>query len=289
MFRKQPAAAGAVGGGTGSAGVNALDPRSPRLRPSEWVDRRGFSGNATLRWVVRGLIITNLFSVVALVFVIKKFYDYALQTWEQPAIVFRVTPDGNTTKHSISEFRDGPFPEEVRGRAWDLARFYLGAGTRDYATKFAEARRMMSPDLQEEFDRSKNERIAELTATPIYRKIEGGKVRKLEEGDLPAELQGKVKINEYDYVVAGRLDTYREGETEAEPVIRKEFALWVRQKPLGTRTEENMQGLEVTGMMLLDAKPRSAAPGASKATPTPTPGADESAEGKGAEKGAAKQ
>ena len=110
---------------------------------------------------------------------------------------------------------------------------------------------------KEKFDRNKPALVEELTAQKIYRKIEGAKPRPLEESDLPAG--APIKITRYDYVIEGRLDTYRIDGIDTEPVTTRPFALWVRQKPLDVRTRENPQALEVADMNFIDVRPRTSA------------------------------
>lgn len=266
MFRREKSSAAngaSAGAGVAVAGAAAGQDGARRARPREYVDRRGYSGNATLRQVNRVLVVVILLLLGANVWLVGKFYQYAVSTWEQQAVVFRVNGK-ETTVHEMSEFTSGPYEEEIIGKAWDATRWYLEAGTADYETKFAELRRLLSPEFQEKFDRNKPALVEELTAQKIYRKIEGAKPRPLEEGDLPAG--APIKITRYDYVIEGRLDTYRIDGSDTEPVTTRPFALWVRQKPLDVRTRENPQALEVADMNFIDVRPRSSA------SPTPTPG-----------------
>ena len=53
---------------------------------------------------------------------------------------------------TAEEFRTGPSDEEIRNRAWEVIKWILGAGSNNVDTSYNEARKMMTDDMQQEFD-----------------------------------------------------------------------------------------------------------------------------------------
>ncbi len=228
---------------------------STKARPvpgGSWVSGRAYSGRAELRYANLVLCLLNLALLGALLYSNVLWYRHAATLGEQQWVVFH-DAGGQTTARTAGEFRSGPSDEEIRGRAWDLVRWYLEAGTSNYGTAFAEARAMMTPQMQQEFDQAAHARAAELQQLNIYRRLEEGHVRPLERGELPAGM--RVEPSRYDVVVTGRLDTYRsdgqggaagDGRISTGPV-----SVYVRVIPQAHRTQQNPTGLLVGAMIML--------------------------------------
>lgn len=216
---------------------------------------RAFAGNAVLRYTNTVLILLHIAWVIAFVFVNIKWFNYAAQLSDRQYLVYQVDANGETTIHQAGEFRTGPTDPEIRNTAWKVVSRYWEAGTKNYEIYLAEAREMMTSEMQEQFDQAKDARIDELQRLNIYRKIEGAHVRPLNEDDLPAGTH--IEITRYDVVVEGRLDTYREGSRDGERISTGPIAVYVHLAPLPNRTDRIPTALQVAGMMMLDSKTKS--------------------------------
>jgi hypothetical protein len=244
----------------GGAGAQTLRPATVaagaaggagRTRPWDLFAGRAFSGNAVLRHTNAVQWIVILALVVAQVYREIKWFNYAAQLSEKQFVVFHDV-NGETTMHTAAEFRSGASDHQINNVAWNVVRWYWEAGTKNYATAFAEARALMTPDMQEQFDQTSSSRIDELEKLSIYRKIENAHVRPLEERDLPAGAH--VDITRYDVVIEGRLDTYRDN-SKGELISSGPIAVYVHLIPLPQPTDQFPAGLQVAGMAMLDSKP----------------------------------
>lgn len=258
MWRKGGRAATAVADNNGSAQGRpaAGDMRGAqsgpggRARPWDLFAGRAFAGNAVLRhtnavqWIIiLGLIVTQVYREI-------KWFNYAAQLSEKQFVVFHDV-NGETTMHTAAEFRSGASDHQIKNVAWQAVRWYWEAGSKNYETAFAEARALMTPDMQEQFDQAAGARIDELEKLSIYRKIEGARVRPLEASDLPAG--ARVDLTRYDVVVEGRLDTYR-ANNKGELISTGPISVYVHLVPLEQPTDQFPAGLQVAGLMMLDAK-----------------------------------
>jgi hypothetical protein len=149
-----------------------------------------------------------------------------------------------TSVASAEEFRTGPSDEEIRNRAWEVIKWILGAGSNNVDTSYSEARKLMTPDMQQEFDNALGRRREQLRELRIHRRLEKALVRPLVQEDLPPE--SHVQPSRYDVVVTGTLDTYRLDTNER--LATGPFAYHVRLIPLERRTTENPYGLLVAGL-----------------------------------------
>lgn len=231
--------------------------KSDATRPG-WLQGRAFSGRGELRYANFILIILNVVLVAGLFYTNFAWYRHAAALAEKQYLVFH-DQGGTTTVHSASEFRSGPSDEEIRGRAWQVVRWYLEASSSNYQTAYAEARAMMDQSMQRQFDEAIAPRISELKDLNIFRKLENARVRQLEPKDLPAGV--RTSPTRYDVVVEGVLDTYR-AEGKTRPSLNADsristgpVAIWIHLTPLERRTEQNPSGLVVSSMMMLDIKP----------------------------------
>jgi hypothetical protein len=151
---------------------------------------------------------------------------------------------GATSVATAEEFRTGPSDEEIHNRAWEVLKWILGAGSNNVDTSYGEARKMMTADMQQEFDSVLGRRREQLKELHIHRRIENAQVRPLAEEDLPSE--SRVRPSRYDVVVTGTLDTYRLDTNER--LATGPFAYHIRLVPLERRTTENPYGLLVAGL-----------------------------------------
>jgi hypothetical protein len=151
---------------------------------------------------------------------------------------------GATSVATAEEFRTGPSDEEIRNRAWEVIKWILGAGSNNVDTSYGEARKMMTDDMQQEFDSVLGRRRQQLKELHIHRRIENAQVRPLTEKDLPPE--SRVHPSRYDVVVTGTLDTYRLDTNER--LATGPFAYHIRLAPLERRTTENPYGLLIAGL-----------------------------------------
>lgn len=250
---------------TSSSGPDLRVTRSPKkpVSRSGWLEGRAFSGRGELRHANFMLIILNVVLVAGLFYTNFAWYRHAAALAEKQYLVFH-DQGGTTTVHSASEFRSGASDEEIRGRAWQVVRWYLEASSTNYQTAFAEARAMMDQSMQRQFDDAVAPRISELKDLNIFRKLENARVRPLEPKDLPAGV--RTSPTRYDVVVEGVLDTYR-AEGKGRPSLNADsristgpVAIWIHLTPLERRTEQNPSGLLVSSMMMLDIKSPTTSP-----------------------------
>lgn len=204
---------------------------------------RAWGGRAELRHHNLVLKVVTFFLACLLVYQNYSWRQHADRLAETQWLVFH-DRGGETVGTPAAEFRTGPSDEEIRNRAWEVIKWILGAGSNNVDTSYAEARKMMTPDMQQEFDNALGRRRQQLKELHIHRRIENAQVRPLAEEDLPPG--SPIRPTRYDVIVTGTLDTYR---TESnERLATGPFAYHVRLTPLDRRSTENPYGLLIAGL-----------------------------------------
>ena len=204
---------------------------------------RAWGGRAELRHHNLVLKVVAFFLACLLVYQNYSWRQHADRLAETQWLVFH-DRGGETVATAAGEFRTGPSDEEIRNRAWEVIKWILGAGSNNVDTSYAEARKMMTPDMQQEFDNALGRRRQQLKELHIHRRIENAQVRPLAEEDLPPG--SPIRPTRYDVLVAGTLDTYR---TESnERLATGPLAYHVRLMPLDRRSTENPYGLLIAGL-----------------------------------------
>jgi hypothetical protein len=214
---------------------------------------RAWGGRAELRY--HNLVLKVVIFLLACLLVYQNY------SWRRHAdrladgqwLVFH-DRNGATSVTTAEEFRTGPSDEEIRNRAWEVIKWILGAGSNNVDTSYGEARKMMTDDMQQEFDSVLGRRRQQLKELHIHRRIENAQVRPLTEKDLPPE--SRVHPSRYDLVVTGTLDTYRLDTNER--LATGPFAYRIRLAPLERRTTENPYGLLVAGLSEINLQAKDA-------------------------------
>ena len=224
-------------------------------------DRAGFSSGRA--WGGRAELRHHNLVLKVVVFLLVCLLVYQNYSWRRHSdrladgqwLVFH-DRGGTTSEVSADEFRTGPSDEEIRNRAWEVIKWILGAGSNNVDMSYGEARKLMTVDMQQEFDSVLGRRRQQLKELHIHRRIENAQVRPLAENDLPPD--SRVRPSRYDVVVTGTLDTYRIDTNER--LATGPFAYHVRLAPLERRTTENPYGLLVAGLSELNLQPKEASP-----------------------------
>ncbi len=228
-----------------SASKAAPETVHPEAAQASWlkdaVSARAYSGRAELRH-------HNAF-LKLLIFILLCLFVYREYSWRQHAgilaqqqwLVFHDN-NGTTTVANASEFRTGPSDEEIRNRAWEVLRWILGAGSGNVDTAYAEAKALMTSEMQVEFEAALGSRRGQLKDLRVYRKLENVRVEPLTERHLPPG--SRVRPTRYDILVTGTMDTYREGTQEK--LATGTFAYHVHLVPLDRRTVDNPYGILVS-------------------------------------------
>ena len=228
---------------TSSTSTNASTNANTNTTSENILWGRGYSGTAELRH-------TNLFLKVMIfsLFGLICWQDYSWREHsdhlsEEQTIIFHDQGGLTTAKHA-SDFRTGPSEEEINAVGWNIVRWVVGAGSNDVDTAWREARRMMTSQMQADFDAVFGKRRDMLASLNVYRKIENASVRPMNEKDLPAGAHGN--ISRYDVVVSGRIDTYR--SNSKDKLASGAFSYRVQLVPLENRSLENPSGLLVASL-----------------------------------------
>lgn len=167
---------------------------------------RAFSGRAEQHHKVVVLEVIILLLVVSLVYSNYAWWKHADRLTEKQYVVFH-DQGGHTSVASASDFQTGPSDAEIQGRTWDVVRWVAGAGSTNVETAFAEAKKLMTSEMREDFEREMDSRRQSLKELGIYQRIENGAVRQMQESDLPPG--SRAKISRYDVIVTGTLNAYR--------------------------------------------------------------------------------
>jgi hypothetical protein len=220
-----------------------LESAEKRMGIAGLTSGRAWGGRAELRHHNLVLKVITLLLTCLLVYQNYSWRQHANRLADTQWLVFH-DRGRETSVATAEEFRTGPSDEEIRNRAWEVIKWILGAGSNNVDTSYAEARKLMTPDMQQEFDSVLGRRREQLRELRIHRRLENALVRPLAEGDLPPE--SHVQPSRYDMVVTGTLDTYRLDTNER--LATGPFAYHVRLIPLERRTTENPYGLLVAGL-----------------------------------------
>ncbi len=224
---------------------------------------RAFSGRAEQRHQSVVLQFIILLLMAALIYSNYAWWKHADQISEKQYVVFH-DQGGQTTVSSASEFQTGPSDAEIQGRAWDVVRWVAGAGSTNVDTAFAEAKKLMTPEMRAAFARDIDSRRQSLKELGIYQRIENGAARQMQENDLPPGSQARP--SRYDVIVTGTLDAYRLDSNER--LATGPFAYHVQLVPMDKRTVDNPSGLLVSHMSTIQLP-----------KPVPTPSTNTQTEG----------
>ncbi len=225
---------------------------------------RAFSGRAEERHKTIVLQFVVLLLTSALVYSNYAWWKHADRLGEKQYVVFH-DQGGQTTVSSASDFQTGPSDAEIQGRAWDVVRWVAGASSTNVDTAFAEAQKLMTPVMREDFARDMESRRQSLKELGIYQRIENGAVRQMQEGDLPPG--SRARLSRYDVIVTGTLDAYRLDSNER--LATGPFTYHVQLVPMDKRTVDNPSGLLVSHMSTIQLP-----------KPVPSPSAGTQAGGK---------
>ena len=204
---------------------------------------RAWGGRAELRHHNLVLKTVIFFLVCLLLYQNYSWRQHADRLADQQWLVFH-DRGGETGVVNAEQFRTGPSDEEIKNRAWEVIRWILGAGSNNVETSYGEARKMMTSDMQQEFDNLLGRRRQQIKELRIHRRIENAQVRQLTESDLSPE--SRIHPTRYDMVVTGTLDTYRLDTNER--LATGPFSYHVRLVPLDRRSTENPYGLLIAGV-----------------------------------------
>lgn len=219
---------------------------------------RAFSGRAEERHKVAVLQFVVLLLTAALVYSNYAWWKHADRLGEKQYVVFH-DQGGRTTVAQASDFQTGPSDAEIQGRAWDVVRWVVGAGSANVDTAFAEAKKLMTPEMRADFERDMESRRQSLRELGIYQRIENGAARQMTESDLPPG--SRARLTRYDVIVTGTLDAYRLDTNER--LATGPFAYHVQLVPLDRRTVDNPSGLLVSHMSAIQLPRPAPSPGAS--------------------------
>ena len=233
--------------------------KAKEAKKAGFASGRAWGGRAELRHHNLVLKVVILFLTCLLVYQTHSWRQHADRLAEQQWLVFH-DRGGETAVATAEQFRTGPSDEEIKNRAWEVIRWILGAGSNNVETCYGEARKLMTNDMQQEFDNFLGRRRQQIKELHIHRRIENAQVRQLTEADLPTE--SRIRPTRYDMVVTGTLDTYRLDTNER--LATGPFAYHVRLIPLDRRSTENPYGLLVAGLSEISAPQKAAAEGENK-------------------------
>jgi hypothetical protein len=227
--------------GTSTASQIAVQGKSRR---GDW-EARAWGGRSQLGYHNSTLKVIIMALVFALGYTNYAWWQHSTKLADRQWIVFH-DRGGQTSSTNAAEFRTGASREEAENRAWEIVRRVIGAGSTNVDTYYAEAKAMMTPQMQGEFAKAIESKKDQIRQLNIYRKLEGVHIREAKPGDMP---NGE-KPNRYDVVVTGTLDTFRLESNEK--IATGPFAFLVRMSPLDTRTIENPYGLLISGIAELN-------------------------------------
>ncbi|MGH9763832.1 MAG: hypothetical protein ACREDR_18040 [Blastocatellia bacterium] len=208
---------------------------------------RAFSGRAELRYINHFQRVLIYLLVIVLAWSNYAWMQHSNRLGDQQYIVFHDN-GGATTAESVAQYRTGPSDEEIRHQAWEVIRWVLGAGSGNADTAFAEAAKLMTSQLKNEFSAEFGSHRGQLKELHIYKQLEDVKVMQLTAEMLPPG--AREAPTRYDILVTGTLETYREGTQDK--MATGPFAYRVHLVPLDRRTIENPYGILVSGISQVD-------------------------------------
>jgi hypothetical protein len=232
------------------ATVTPVPPKMTTRAQGSVFSGRAFSGRGELRY-------TNAFLrflvAILLIAQIPENYWWFLHSQrlaDTQYVVFQTDQNGLTSAKGVSEFRTGPSDEEIRNRGWEVVRWIFGASSSDIDRCYAEASKMMTNELRNEFQAQFVNKVNDFKDLHVYKQLEQVRVRQLSPDMLPPGL--KINLSRYDVVVTGVLDTYREGTETPVRLASGPFSYRVHLVPLDRRTIDNPYGVLVSSIAQID-------------------------------------
>ena len=202
---------------------------------------RAYSGRAELRHHVQILKLICVFLIISIAYVNYAWYVHSNFLAKQQYVVYRVLPNGETSRENSTSFQDSPTPEQTKYRAWEFIKWIMTAGSNDVDRCYAEARALLHPSAYAKFDEFASKVKPGIKELKIYRLVPKADSRFMEKRDLVEGTTGD--ITQYDVIVTGTVDTYRIGTNEISD--QRLFSFHVRLIPLEFPTNQNPYALLV--------------------------------------------
>jgi hypothetical protein len=219
---------------------------------SKWL--RAYSGHAVLQDQNRFLKGTCFIMLALLLSTNFLWYRHSNILGEKQWIVIKNNGMEQTVQPA-TDFQMGPTDEEIKGRAWDVMRYMLAVNSKSIDKSYEEAKRLMTPQLQAEFETNFGPAWRQkLKNEGIYFKIV--KVdphldpHQMSAKDLPPE--SKYKPTRFEVIITGDLEAYDEATNKR--VDSRPFSYYLRMVPLQNRSVEFPSGILVDEMREYDVK-----------------------------------